>query len=324
MGAKSCSSSTAIIDCQTGYRKSSNSLYCTTCPSNCISCPNSDTVCSSCATGYYLNTSSLCSQCVISNCLTCIRSGSTIGCTSCNSGYILSSGTCKSCPNNCKTCTSASVCTVCNTGYFISSGTCVSTSNSVTNCQTYSSSTVCSSCSTSYFLSSNVCYPCSLLCSACIGPHFGLCTTCNSNAAYFNEMCLITNFPSTTTYNLYFSFPASIGLITNGALSCASQYITGTSITLNLNNLKAYKLEISWKIYSKSSSTSYTVALSNTAGNTNSTYTTSSTLNYNNICDNDSSTYYYLDIQKSQIFSSIKILNTLTFSTINNVSLALH
>lgn len=242
IGAKSCSSPTAIIDCQSGYRKSSNSLYCTPCPSNCLSCPTSDTVCSSCAIGYYLNTSSLCSQCNLDKCVTCGRSGSTVLCTSCLSGYFLISGTCRACSSNCRKCTSATTCTVCNTEYFLSSGTCSAVTTSVSNCQTYSSSTVCSTCATSYYLSSNVCYPCSLLCSTCDGPHFGRCSVCNSNAAFFNKMCLITNFPSTTTYNLYYSFPASIGLVSSGTLSCESQYVTGTIITINLNNLKAYKL----------------------------------------------------------------------------------
>lgn len=169
-------------------------------------------------------------------------SGSTVSCTSCASGYFLSSGTCRACPSNCRTCTSATVCTVCNSGYFLTSGACSAVTTSVSNCLTYSSSTVCSKCSSSYYLSSNTCYPCSLLCTTCDGPHFGRCSVCSSNAAFFNKMCLITNFPSTSTYNLYYSFPASLGLITSGTLSCASQYITGLSITINLNYLKAYKL----------------------------------------------------------------------------------
>lgn len=171
-----------------------------------------------------------------------MRSGSSVSCTSCISGYFVKTGACNACSSNCKTCTSATVCTVCNTGYSLSSGACNAVTTLVSNCQTYSPSTACSSCLASYYLSSNSCYPCSLLCSTCDGPHFGRCTACNSNSVLFNKMCLITNFPSTATYNLYASFPASIGLITSGTLSCASQYITGTSITINFNNLKAYKL----------------------------------------------------------------------------------
>lgn len=88
--------------------------------------------------------------------------------------------------------------------------------------------------------------------------------------------------------------------------------------------MKAYKLEISWKIYSKSGTTTYFVNLANLGGSVNSTYLTSSSQRYNNICDNDLSTYYYLGIEKSQNFTSIKKLNTLTFSTDNGISLALH
>jgi len=67
--------------------------------------------------------------------------------------------------------------------------------------------------------------------------------------------------------------------------------------------LKAYQLEISWKIYSKSGTTTYFVNLANLGGSVNSTYLTSSSQRYNNICDNDLSTYYYLGIEKSQNFT---------------------
>ncbi len=320
-GAKTCSSSTAIIDCQTGYKKASNSLYCTACPSNCISCPVSDSVCATCSTGYYLNVSS-CVKCTISNCNTCSKSGSTVYCTSCASGYLLKSGACVGCPSNCKTCTSTTTCTVCNESYYALSGACSSVSTAVSNCATYSSATACSACSSSFYLTSSQCYPCSLLCATCDGSHFGRCTACNSNAALFNKMCRITNFPSTSTYNLYFSFPGSFNLITSGALSCSNQYVSGSVITISLDNLKTSKLEISWKVFSQSSESAYSVALSNTGGNFSSSFSTSSSSKLTGICDNDSSTSY-LDIQKSQSFTTIKKLNALTFSTANGVSLLL-
>jgi hypothetical protein len=110
---------------------------------------------------------------------------------------LLGSGTCRACPSNCRTCSSITVCTVCNVGFYILGGACSPISTTVTNCVTYSSSTACSACDSGFYLSSNVCYPCSLLCSGCDGTHFGRCSSCNSNAALFNRMCLITNFPST-------------------------------------------------------------------------------------------------------------------------------
>lgn len=67
MGAKTCSDQTSIIECNPGYLKSSNSLFCTQCTSNCISCPSSNTVCSVCQNGYYVS-SGICRKCNISNC----------------------------------------------------------------------------------------------------------------------------------------------------------------------------------------------------------------------------------------------------------------
>ncbi len=322
-GAKTCSSSTAIIDCNSGFKKSSNSLYCTGCPSNCISCPVVDTTCASCGTGYYLN-SGQCIKCTIPNCSACLKSGSTIACTTCNSGFLLNSGTCNNCPFNCRTCSSASVCTACNTGYYILGGACSPVNVPVTNCITYSSSNSCSSCNSGFYLTNNICYPCSLLCSACDSTHFGRCLSCNPNAAFFNRMCLITNFPSPSTFNTYYSFPGSSSLVTSGSLGCGNQYITGTKITINLNNLRAFKLEISWKVYSRSGSSTYTVGLSNLGGTTSGVYSTSGSLRFSGLCAGDLSTFYNLGIERSQMFRSIKKENTLSFWTDNGVSLALH
>lgn len=205
-------------------------------------CSVSDTVCSSCLTGYYL-TSGSCIKCPITNCLTCSRPGSSILCTSCNSGYFLQSNVCNQCLLNCRTC-SSSACTACNSGYYLNGGSlCSPVPSLTTNCLTYSSSNACSACSVGYYLkNSTLCSPCSLLCATCKGSHFGRCLTCNSNAALFNEMCLISNFPSTYTYNLFISFPHSFSLVPSGSLKCSNEYVSGTTITLNLNNLKGYKV----------------------------------------------------------------------------------
>lgn len=181
-------------------------MYCTQCPSNCVSCPVLDTVCASCSIGYYLNGSS-CVKCALSNCQSCLKISTVISCTACNSGYLLKSGACSSCPSNCKTCTSTTMCIQCNTGYYLQGGACSVVSATVSNCQTYSSTSACSVCDSTYYLNSNICYPCSLLCSTCDGSHFGQCLSCNSNGGLFNKMCLITNFPTVSTYNLFYSFP---------------------------------------------------------------------------------------------------------------------
>jgi hypothetical protein len=196
----------------------------------------------------------LCSLCTINNCKTCLRVSSTISCTLCNSGYRLASGQCVACPSNCNTCTlssGTSVCTQCMTGYYLNGGACSLILTQIKNCQQYSTTSSCGTCASGYYLKNSQCYPCSLLCATCDGDSFGNCLTCNSNANLFNKMCLINNFPTTSTYNLYFSFPNAISYITSGTLSCdGNKFISGSKITIKLNNLRGYRIDIGWKLYS--------------------------------------------------------------------------
>jgi hypothetical protein len=272
-GSSSCSSQTAIISCSSGYVKSSNSLYCLSCPSNCASCSTSNTVCSSCSTGYYLN-SSLCYACTVSNCLACMKVGSNIYCSQCSSGYVLQAGVCNSCPSNCGTCSNTTKCTTCNSGYYVSSGSCLGVSSTISNCLTYSAASTCSACNSGYYLTNNLCFPCSLLCSQCIGNHFGLCTTCNTNANLFNQMCLVNNFPSSSTYQLFYSFPESSSLLTSGSLYCSNLFASSNKISLSINNLQGYKINVQWKIFSIGATTSYTIQLENTYAATSSSSST--------------------------------------------------
>lgn len=238
-------------------------MYCLSCSSNCVSCSTSSSVCSSCATGYYLN-SSQCYACTVTNCLACMKVSSNIYCSQCSSGYILQAGVCNSCPAHCGTCSSTSVCTSCFSGYYVSSGTCLVVSTTISNCLTYSATSTCSSCNSGYYLTGNLCYPCSLLCSQCIGNHFGLCTTCNSNSNLFNQMCLINNFPSTSTYQLFYSFPSSSSLLVSGSLYCSSLFASSTTISINLSNLQAYKIDVQWKLFSIGTTSTFNIQLANT------------------------------------------------------------
>ena len=80
---------------------------CFSCPSTCSSC-NSFTWCTSCKSGYTLSSGS-CSVPCLTNCLSCSSSGY---CSSCKTGTYLSSGRCYSCSEGCSSCTSSSNCFV--------------------------------------------------------------------------------------------------------------------------------------------------------------------------------------------------------------------
>ena len=303
-------------------------MFCTNCPSNCNSCPTSDTICASCANGFYVNSSSLCSTCTINNCKTCLKVGLNLSCTLCNSGYRLASGQCIVCPSNCNTCTlsgSTSICSQCLSGYYLTGGACSIVTVTINNCQIYSSSSSCSSCVSGYYLKYSQCYPCSLLCTTCDGDGFGNCLTCNSLANLFNKMCLINNFPTTSTYNLYFSFPNALSSVTSGSLSCdGNKFMSGTKITLQLNNLRGYKIDMAWKLYSENGSTTFTVALDNSQGTYSLSETTSSTDKYILCSSSNTTTYEYINIASKRTFNTITKTNTLTFSTNNKVVLSLH
>ena len=297
-----------INTCLTGYLKSTNSLFCTKCPSNCISCPVSDSICASCNTGYYIN-NSLCSICTINNCLSCSRVGSVVVCTQCNTGYYLSSGNCISCQSNCQRCTTSTSCSQCKPGYTISGSSCITVTTTITNCNIYSNGTTCSSCLTGFYLSSNSCFPCSIMCSQCIGRHFGLCITCNNNAYLFNQMCLPSNFPSRTSYQSYYSLTYNPSLFSNGASACLNTLYVGSSISIAFNNLWAYQISINWKIYTTTPNAVYSVQMNNQ----------SQTFNSGTLAYTYCSTNYYLSIQSNN-FSEIYVNNSLIISNSGSIA----
>lgn len=189
----------------------------------------------------------------------------------------------------------------------------------IANCNTYSSATACSTCLAGYYLANSVCQPCSILCSACYGLHFGQCTACNSMAALFNQMCIPNNYLTNTQYQLYFSYPSAASLLSGGNADCNRYLYSGQTITLTLNSLAGYKVSAYWRLFSIGGSTTYTVALTNSGGTQSNTFTTSGSAF--TLCSTSSNTYS-LSIANLN-FTTVKVNNTLTFSTNNGIALAL-
>jgi hypothetical protein len=222
LGAQTCLDATTIQSCLPGYQKSSNSMFCSPCPSFCLSCPSSVSVCSTCQTGYYTSTTGICKVCNISNCNSCTAVGSNVYCSTCNAGYFKYNNTvCSACVSNCLSCTNATICISCAANYYLQSGGCVlvPAANRLLNCIYYSFNTSnnnnngyqCNTCQSSYYLSpsssSSVsqCLTCSILCTQCYGNHFGRCTSCTSNAILFNQMCIAIPYINSNTIQLYYT-----------------------------------------------------------------------------------------------------------------------
>jgi len=173
-----------VNSCPNGYYGDSN-MICQPCRDvNCLICTSSS--CQGCNLSWYLLSNGNCSAscplktyissgkclgCNSSYCDVCTNQ-TTTGCSKCNSGKFLSSGscvdtcgtsqypdtashTCVNCPTNCQTCANAS-CTICNSGGYLKSGGCVS------------------SCGDGYVLNNVVCQTCDEN-----YPNYN-CTTCNS------------------------------------------------------------------------------------------------------------------------------------------------
>lgn len=296
-------------------------MFCLACPSNCQSCPSSNTICSSCNTGFYLN-SSQCYACTKTNCSSCSYFSGAQYCIGCISGSYASGGNCYSCSTNCNKCTSGTNCLTCSSGYYLISGGCLPAVTAIDNCNTYQNSTACSTCASGYYLSSIQCYPCSILCSSCYGLHFGQCTACNTNTNLYNQMCLPDKYLSNSIYQLYFSFPSANSFIQQGSQDCNHYLYSGTTVSLTIKDLSSSKVTIKWRLFSVMGSTSYNLGWTNTAGTQNFTFITSSSQGQAfPLCTTNSSFLYYLH-KGEQDLSTIKITNTLSFSTNNGVSLA--
>ena len=318
-GASACSSSTVVSQCQTGYYLTQNSMFCLSCPANCNSCPSSNTLCSACATGYYLN-ASLCYPCSLPNCTSCSYSTKQV-CLVCSTAFFLSSGTCKACPNNCNKCSSATTCTTCAQNYYLNAGTCTSSALSIDNCNSYSSASSCATCLSNYYLNSSLCFPCSLLCTACYNIHSGACTACASNAVLFNQMCLPSNYLSNSQYQLYYSMPSASAHLTVGSQDCNHYLFSGTTLSLALTNLAASTVTVTWKVYSIGGAATYTATWTNSATTLTTNYNTSaSQYQAYPLCSNNASDLYHLS-QAAQNASTVKITNTLSFSSTSTLAL---
>ena len=117
------------------------SRVCVSCPSNCLSCPVSTTVCSQCASPYFIfsyNSSfSVCvNQCpqlyykLNQTCLACvwpcITCNSSTSCLSCSAGYYLANNYCYPCQKSCLTCSGSTAldCLTCISNYILKNGVC--------------------------------------------------------------------------------------------------------------------------------------------------------------------------------------------------------
>lgn len=111
-------------------RGTSTVTTCATYGTSCITCNVAG--CVTCSTGFFpTNNGGPCATCstVVPNCLTCVAPSGVTSCSTCMTGYDVSSGSCVLAPcvqPNCATCTSNVVhaCTKCNIGYCMSNGIC--------------------------------------------------------------------------------------------------------------------------------------------------------------------------------------------------------
>lgn len=327
LGAKSCVDTTNIIECNAGYLKSSNSLFCTACSLNCVSCPSSTSVCSVCATSYYVS-SGVCKLCNISNCANCLGVGSAVYCSQCSEGYYrLSSTSCASCALNCRVCSNSTICSACKTGYYIQAGGCTAVVVPISNCYTYSNVTVngtnkCTACSSGYYLSSSSlqCIPCSITCTACYGDHFGKCTACITTAKLFNQMCIPANYVDSKKRQIYYTAVANAADFNGGKLACSSLLYLGTAISFNLNNIAAYKLVISYRLFTALPSQQYTISINSTSDNepisSASSSTFSSSTQAYQICS-PSTTSYYSHIG-TVTFTGLRLQNTISLNSVSS------
>ena len=223
-GCKRCSNEepSKCITCYSGYSLQLDDT-CSPCEFPCKTCSTSNvSSCLSCYSNAFLTqttnengTFSTCSKCTSSsNCLTCDQDNLD-QCITCPYGFSMNttSKTCvRGCPNNCLSCSSASVCTLCIKGYAPNSnGTCMPCLSTCRDCSSQAPG-VCISCGTGFFLNSQqscqvcqtpFCMTCSEIgCSACM-PGYTLtsdftcaknckapCSTCSSTSPTSCTSCL--------------------------------------------------------------------------------------------------------------------------------------
>lgn len=311
--------------------KSSNSLFCTPCIVNCLSCPSTTSNCTVCSTGYFAS-NGICKICNITNCQTCVAAGSLTYCSLCNDGYYRVNNTvCGSCPLNCKTCSTSTLCTTCKTNYFIQAGGCSAVTTLIPNCIAYSNQTTntinkCTSCATSFYLSSTSlqCIPCSLTCTACYGDHFGRCTACATTAKLFNQMCLPLPYIDSNKMQLYFTPAANIANFVGGSAYCAGLMYQGSTISISLNNMAAYKLLISYRLLTDIAGQQFSVTLNTSTtstsllnpGTTSTSFTqSSSSLSYQLCTQYSLNSSLFSASSSSLTFTTVQLSNTLVLSS---------
>ena len=183
---QSCNTSYTICDvCKSGYNLTSAGTCELICSSNCTSCNSAG--CLTCANGYGLK-SKVCTKCSDTNCKDC--SSNYLKCVDCNNLYYLySNKVCQiMCEDiNCETCSSYSNCSTCYTGYYVSSGKCYKYTNTKcdSNCLKCDISNACTQCKTGYYLSSANCYLCPSNCDYCYV--YYACDTCSSGYSLDNS-----------------------------------------------------------------------------------------------------------------------------------------
>jgi hypothetical protein len=254
-------------------------------------------------------------------------------------GYRVNNTLCGICPSNCQICSSAILCTTCSTGYYINAGGCSPVTTIIPNCSIYSNQTSngiyrCTSCISGYYLSTTAlqCIPCSITCNSCYGDHFGRCTACANTSKLFNQMCIPNSYISSNQLKLYYTAAGNgaNGNFMGGSSICGSLLYQGITISLNLNNLAAYKLVINYKLFSDIPGQQFTVSLnsntkltslysilnSNTSAFTSSTHTTSS-LSYQ-LCTSSNTTSSYYSRISSLTFNQVLLQNKLTFTSVSS------
>jgi hypothetical protein len=219
------------------FSNSGNGVQCVLCISSCRSCAtNQPGLCLSCGIGFYLLGTS-CISCS-SNCQAC----SSLGCTSCVSGYYINSGLCApNCKLPCSTCSTSdtSSCRSCIAGYSYSNTS--FTCNPITSCNGS-----CSVCPLGYSLQEGSCFKCSTNCGSCFASSPEQCTGClqgyylssNSQCVKCPSSCATCAFSTgCITCALGYTFLANTPQTNNiQCLACTSpcatcQYNTNQCIT---------------------------------------------------------------------------------------------
>jgi len=96
---------------------------------------------------------------------------------------------------------------------------------------------------------------------------------------------------------------------------------SGATVTLNMNELAGSQVVLKWRVFSKSQSSSYTVDWTNTDGTVSNSFTTSSSSGQSfPLCSSSPSTLYHLSIGAA-IITSVKISNTLSFTSTTTLAL---